>query len=471
VGASHTYAAEGDYLITLSVTDDDLMTSTLSTLVTVSLLELPPVAGFSAVPTFLSIGFDAGPPRSYDSDGWIVSYDWDFGDLATGTGMTVVHDYWVAADYAVTLTVTDNDGLTSSATATVTATEAPLPPVEDELIELELLILNSTDPSGMPIDNQTMANLELRVDVASDILGMRKTSGSDQALEMRKTSGANLMVVFNGMVETYTLVGKLSGYSGWNLTCQANFIVSLLAHQVRIGDVPNFRWYCGCAPTAAGMLMAYWDAHGFDGLVKGQSGQLQTLDINNMIASPEHIWDYALVPDPNNPLRCDDSLGELIPDNSTAYPLHHENNCLADFMHTSWFSEKIGYGQTLLSMVVEGLMQYTANAPRLAGSDAVYVCYANELTSQSFKWEDLRYQIDTEHPMLVAVDVNGDGSTDHLVTVVGYCQIGSAKLFAFHSTWDNTVYWGTFEMMKRGTCYGVFSGFTYDIVGATAPQA
>jgi len=467
---SHTYATGGTYNVCLKVTDNDGYGELAIKPVTVSPPNVAPVAGFSAVPTYLSVAFDASYPHSYDSDGWIVSFDWDFGDYSTDTGWTVVHNFWRAGSYTVTLTVTDDDGLTSNATCVVTATEAPPPEVEPTIIELETLILDATDPYGMPIDNMTQQSLELKVDIAMSILGMRKTSGSAQAVEMRKTSGANLLVVFNGMVETYTLAGKLSGYDGWNLTSQANFVISLLANQIRIADVPNFEWYCGCCPTAAGMVMAYWDAHGFGGLVKGENGLLQTPEINDMIASPQHILDYALVPDPNDPLRVDDSLGELIQDNSTADPLHHENNCLADFMHTSWSADRVGYGLTLLSKVVDGLVQYTANAPRLTESNAKYIGYAKELTAQSFKWENLRYQIDTKHPMLVAVDVNGDGSTDHLVTVVGYCQIGSARLYAFHSTWENTIYWGTFEMMKKEVCYGVYSGFIYDIVDVTPSQ-
>jgi hypothetical protein len=73
--------------------------------------------------------------------------------------------------------------------------------------------------------------------------------------------------------------------------------------------------------------------------------------------------------------------------------------------------------------------------------------------------------------LLAAVDVNGDGGTDHMVTVVGYCQIGSARLYAFHSTWDNTVYWGTFEMMKHQVCYGIWSGFIFDIVDVSQVPA
>ena len=55
-----------------------------------------------------TIVFDAS--GSYDIDGYIVSYEWDFGDGTTGQGIAVGHTYSVAGLYTVTLTVTDDDG-------------------------------------------------------------------------------------------------------------------------------------------------------------------------------------------------------------------------------------------------------------------------------------------------------------------------------------------------------------------------
>jgi PKD repeat protein len=63
------------------------------------------------------ITFDAS--SSYDPDGTIVSYGWDFGDRDTGTGEVITHSYSSAGDYDVTLTVTDNDGYTASETKTI----------------------------------------------------------------------------------------------------------------------------------------------------------------------------------------------------------------------------------------------------------------------------------------------------------------------------------------------------------------
>jgi len=427
----------------------------------------PPTASFTASATGLSVMFDAS--LSSDYDGSIVSYEWNFGDFTTAIGPNkiVTHDYWTGGTYYVTLNVTDNDGMRDTIGLTIAVSAPPLQEPEPEIIELKEMIEKCHDAKGNPIDEKTKASLKLKADVALEVVGARKTGGSPAAVEARKTGGANLMIVFDGMVESYTLVGKLAGYDGWDLTCQANFVVSLLANQKMIFDVPNYAWYHGCGPTAAGMIIGYWDAHGFGGLVKGEPVLLQTPDVNNMIASPKHIAEYALYPDGKTEDTCENLVHDLSESDN-----HHPDDCLADYMHTSQsrVPYKLGYGLSLASMVDDALIAYTENATRLTGSSGQYFGYSKELPGASFSWADLRLQVDTQHPMVVTVDYNGDGDTDHLVTVVGYCQIGSARLYAFHSTWDNTIYWGSFEMMKKGVCYGVYSGFTFDITDVTPSQ-
>ena len=81
----------------------------------------PPTASFTFNCTDLACTFD-GATGSYDPDGHIVQYDWDFGDGTTATGAQANHTYAAAGTYTVTLTVTDNEGATGSTTQAVTVT-------------------------------------------------------------------------------------------------------------------------------------------------------------------------------------------------------------------------------------------------------------------------------------------------------------------------------------------------------------
>lgn len=86
-----------------------------------------PVASFSYSPiepeTNETVTFDAS--ASYDPDGTVVSYMWDFGDGNTSTGITATHSYALEGSYTVTLQVTDNDGFSGDASAIILA-YAPL---------------------------------------------------------------------------------------------------------------------------------------------------------------------------------------------------------------------------------------------------------------------------------------------------------------------------------------------------------
>jgi PKD repeat protein len=121
----HSYSEEGNYTVILTVTDDDGATNSTSADITVG--NRPPVAVFTesdeAVYTDVTISFNAS--ESEDSDGSIVSYHWDFGDGANGTGAVVEHAYADDGTFTVTLTVEDDDGATDSTTADKTVLNRP----------------------------------------------------------------------------------------------------------------------------------------------------------------------------------------------------------------------------------------------------------------------------------------------------------------------------------------------------------
>ncbi len=77
-----------------------------------------PLAAVTATNTGATFTFSAA--GSTDSDGRITGYAWDFGDgSAPAAGEQVVHAYAAAGTYTVTLTVTDDDGATTTATRQV----------------------------------------------------------------------------------------------------------------------------------------------------------------------------------------------------------------------------------------------------------------------------------------------------------------------------------------------------------------
>jgi len=88
----------------------------------------PPVASFTYSPEILIADetMTLNASLSYDSDGNIASYYWDFGDGSNGTGIITTHNYTSIGTYNITLTVTDNDNLTDSESKLIVVKKYPI---------------------------------------------------------------------------------------------------------------------------------------------------------------------------------------------------------------------------------------------------------------------------------------------------------------------------------------------------------
>ncbi len=104
-----SYSGSGTYTVTATVTSPAP--------------NQPPTASFTASCTELTCSFDG--TASSDPDGDALTYAWDFGDGATGSGATASHTYASGGTYTATLTVDDGNGGSDSSSQNVAPTDPP----------------------------------------------------------------------------------------------------------------------------------------------------------------------------------------------------------------------------------------------------------------------------------------------------------------------------------------------------------
>jgi PKD repeat protein len=122
----YLYENPGVYTITLHVTDSLFNTVNLTKqdYISVILSGTYPLADAGGPYTgIIDTPVSFNGTGSSDPDGTIISYDWDFGDNTTGSGVNPSHTYTAPGTYTVTLTVTDDEGLTDTDITSATINE------------------------------------------------------------------------------------------------------------------------------------------------------------------------------------------------------------------------------------------------------------------------------------------------------------------------------------------------------------
>jgi len=225
--------------------------------------------------------------------------------------------------------------------------------------------------------------------------------------------------------------------------------------------MPTYIWLHGCAPTAAAMFLAYYDAHGFPYLFPGDAGvipmgreETHYLDprTESTIASPEHYANYSLPMDSGYWIMADRStLGGA-----------HEDNSVADYLRTSWSALMLSYGSTWPENLISGIKAFVLDRHPEAvveSSDLLAVTVDN--LEESF--ELIVAEIQAGRPLIGSADSDGDGRIDHAIPIIGYHRAKSGNLVVCHDGWFHEPRTMEFRQVTVGFPFGIQALITFRI--------
>lgn len=159
---THTYTEKGSYRAVLRVLDNNFRVGQAFVMIEASTGE--PFAVIKTLPEIprgvvpFRVEFDGSD--SFDEDGHVVSYEWNFGDGNTATGPIVSHTYTTGGTYSASLTVTDNDAKTNTESVTVNVFQKPTaaftatPAGGRVPLDVVFCALESTDEDGRIVSYQ-----------------------------------------------------------------------------------------------------------------------------------------------------------------------------------------------------------------------------------------------------------------------------------------------------------------------------
>lgn len=228
----------------------------------------------------------------------------------------------------------------------------------------------------------------------------------------------------------------------------------LICHEqgaVSLSGPGDYDWWHGCSPTSAGMMMGYYDLHGYGNMVPNADAENHTFGsgpyaANDIIASSGHINDFYR----NGYLGSGDDL---------AGAPTHSFNCLADFMGTSQDAYGNANGSTTFWNYTDGSRLYDwqiyGYGPSYYGDSGMYglrefveyrgyqtatlfnqYIYGHNGNTLGFTFDAYIAEIDAGRPVMIHVDGH---------SMYGYGYDAATSEVLLHDTWslgEKRMVWG-----------------------------
>ncbi|MCO4769607.1 MAG: PKD domain-containing protein [Deltaproteobacteria bacterium] len=259
LGNGCLYDDEGNYTVTLQVTDDDGDTS-----IAVATIAVANVAPTLSGPNGPLVGDEgaslnwtavATDPGVFD----VLSYSWDFGDGESATGSSAAHVYLQDGTYNLTVTVTDGDG--GSAVNTVQVVIGNLPPIltvwtipiasdEGQLLNFTA---EATDPGILDVLTYSWDFGDGSSGETGDIVNYAFADDGSYTITLTVTDDGGLTDTVSQVISVAnvdptitSMTGDLSGFESQVLSWTAT------ATDPGILDVLTYTWDFGDGNTATG---------------------------------------------------------------------------------------------------------------------------------------------------------------------------------------------------------------------------
>ena len=180
-------------------------------------INYPPVASFTYEPKYPEIGqeisFDAS--SSYDPNGGLLSYEWNFGDGNYGEGKIVNHIYLTTGSYDVNLTVTDDEGSKSKFSVSIDVFSIELRESIENIVNNTKKLLNHIYGDATNVANAVDYFKErVSEEKTKLIVGSALLVGTSFLPDVKKVSALSTMDYIK-LAEKYPTLADIIDDNGW----------------------------------------------------------------------------------------------------------------------------------------------------------------------------------------------------------------------------------------------------------------